>query len=329
MSLVGCQATLSVLFVSSSDKTQQKTHRVKRRTRRDMGLSHGWQSFMNFSSMSPSHGLQLFIKCCSAGPFPQGAVLQEQPAPAWDPHRVTILTANLVLCGPPPQGHRFCQEPVSAQTSQTTASFKYPPAPTWNPAQGDPWRAMDHHCLTTGRTMSCTMGCFGTWNHLLPSCTDLPVCFSHMLSLLSLICCLYCAGFFPPFPTVQEALPPQEMGEAWARGRSALAGTSSIRHGRGFWNLLTEASPQLRKHCLANPIHYSWLNHKVSSWSSWFFRRWKCTEMLLFYTGVELAVPVQAVILLLLEVTTSSWKSWKAPLDSTLQLFSGRQLGKL
>jgi len=51
--------------------------------------SHRRQFSTNFSNMSPSHGLQLFTNCPSVGPFPRGAVLQEQAAPAWVPHGVT------------------------------------------------------------------------------------------------------------------------------------------------------------------------------------------------------------------------------------------------
>jgi len=59
----------------------------------------------NFCNMSPSHRLQLFTNCPRVGPFhgvqsfrnrlpqsgslPWGAVLQEQAAPEWVPHRVT------------------------------------------------------------------------------------------------------------------------------------------------------------------------------------------------------------------------------------------------
>lgn len=310
ISLAGCLATLSVLSMSRGDKTQQKTHRVKRRTRRDMGLSHGWQSFMNFSSRSPSHGLQLFVKCCSTGPFPQGAVLQEQPAPAWDPHWVTILTANLVLCGPPPQGHRFCQEPVSEQTSQTTASFRYPPAPTWNPAQGDPWCTMDLHRLqehsyptpgcTMSCTMSCTMGCFGAWSHLLPSCSDLPACFSHMLSW---ICCLYCAGFF-----------------------------SLISHcSRG--TTITTDGPSLsqRQICLGwHQFYQTWerLLESSHSWSSGFSGGENILKCYYSIPGAELAVPIQAVILLPLEVTTSSSTGILKELKSSFRIYSTALLWK-
>jgi len=44
--------------------------------------------------VSPSHGLQLFTNCPSVGPFPQGAVLQEQAAPAWVPHGVASPASN-------------------------------------------------------------------------------------------------------------------------------------------------------------------------------------------------------------------------------------------
>lgn len=46
------------------------------------GVSHGRQSFTNFSNVSPSHRLQFFTNCSSVGPFPWAAVLQAQPAPA-------------------------------------------------------------------------------------------------------------------------------------------------------------------------------------------------------------------------------------------------------
>jgi len=56
------------------------------------GPSHRRQFCTNFSIMGPSHGLQLFTNCPSVGPFPQGAVLQEQAAPA------------------APRGHKPCQQ---------------------------------------------------------------------------------------------------------------------------------------------------------------------------------------------------------------------------
>jgi len=65
------------------------------------GFSHGRQFSTNFSNVSPSQGLQLFTNCPSVGPFPQGAVLQEQAAPAWIPHGVTSPASKSALAWAP------------------------------------------------------------------------------------------------------------------------------------------------------------------------------------------------------------------------------------
>lgn len=65
------------------------------------------QSSLNFSSVCPSHGLQLCTNCCTTGFFPQGQSFRNR--------LLQILPTNLLQCGLLfPLGHRFCQEPVPA-----------------------------------------------------------------------------------------------------------------------------------------------------------------------------------------------------------------------
>jgi len=63
---------------------------------------------MNFSNMSPSHGLQFFTNCPSVG-----AVLQEQTALAWAPCEVTSAASKPAPAWGPlsPWVHRSRQEP--------------------------------------------------------------------------------------------------------------------------------------------------------------------------------------------------------------------------
>lgn len=54
-----------------------------------MDSLHRKQSYMNFSNVSSSHGLQFFRSCSSLGSLPYGAIPQEEAAPAWVLHGVT------------------------------------------------------------------------------------------------------------------------------------------------------------------------------------------------------------------------------------------------
>jgi len=72
--------------------------------------------------------------------FPQGAVLQEQAAPTWVPHRVTSPANKTAPAWAPfsPRVYRSWQEPAPARASHwVTASFGHPPALVWGP----PWAA--------------------------------------------------------------------------------------------------------------------------------------------------------------------------------------------
>ena len=157
---------------------------------------------MSCPSVSPSHGLQLFTNCLSVGPFPRGAVLQEQAAPAWVPHRVTSPASKPALAWAPlsmgpqvlagacsstgsPQGHSLLQ----ASTCSGVGSL--PQA-----IGGD----LLHHgcrgttCLTTVFITSCKgrVSAPISWAPPLPSCfTDLRVC--RVVSLTSSHSSLYSA----------------------------------------------------------------------------------------------------------------------------------------
>jgi len=237
------------------------------------GPSHGRQFSTNFSNASPSHRLQLFTNCPSVGPFPQGAVLQEQAAPAWVHTGSQALPANLLRRGLlSPQVRRSWQEPAPAQAPYgVTASFRHPPAPAWGPfhrLQVDICSTVDLHGLKgnnlphrglqhklQGKTL-----CSGIWTTSSPSFfTELGVC--RVVSFTSSHSSLPLSSphrFFLPLlkDVITESLPPSLID--LTSGGSVLepAGIGSVRHGGSFSQLLTEAtpiSPPLPKPCHTNP----------------------------------------------------------------------------
>jgi len=210
------------------------------------------------------------------GSLPRGAVLQEQPAPAWIPHGVTspaskpapawapLSTGPQVLPGAcssvgSPRGHSLLQaSPGSGMGSS--------PGCGWGSAP--PWTSLG--CRGTAcLTMVCSTGCRGT-SALAPGAPPPPPlhrpwclqsCCSHIVSLLSQAAVFYCTAVFSLLNCViPEPLPPLLMGLALASSGSTLelAGIGSIRHGgRSFWQLLTGATSvacPVPKPCHANPV---------------------------------------------------------------------------
>jgi len=155
------------------------------------------------------------MNCPSVGPFPRGAVLQEQAAPAWVPDRVTSPPSKPALAWAPlstdpqvlagacsstgsPRGHNLLR-------ASTCCGVESLPQATGGDLlhRGPPWAAGDslphyglHHGLY-GENL-----CSSILSTSLPSFfTDLGVCRVVSLTqsqLLSLHCC-FPAGFFSPF----------------------------------------------------------------------------------------------------------------------------------
>jgi len=114
-------------------------------------------SSLHVVSAAPSssgEGLLTLFPCFSAGCLPQGAVPQEQAAPAWVPRGSQAPPANLLQRGLlSPQVHRSCQEPAPARAlHRVTDSIGHLPAPAWSLPQaaggdllhrGPPWAAGD------------------------------------------------------------------------------------------------------------------------------------------------------------------------------------------
>lgn len=86
------------------------------------GPSHRRQSPASFSNMSPSHWLQFFTNCSSAGSSPRRTVPQEDTAPVWVPPTVTSPASCLFQ-------HGLC--------TGSQPHLGHPPAPVW----GFPWAA--------------------------------------------------------------------------------------------------------------------------------------------------------------------------------------------
>jgi len=200
------------------------------------------------------------------GSFPRGAVLREQAAPVWVPTGSQALPTNLLQRGLlSPRVCRSWQEPATVRAPhRITASFRHPPAPVWGSFHGlqvEICSTVDlrglqrdnlpHHGLhheLQGKTL---LRCL---EHLLPLLLHWPwclqSCFFHIVSLLSLHCCLTPSFFFRFLKyVIPEVLPLSLNGLALASGGSVLerAGTGCIRHGGSFSQLLTEANDFLTK----------------------------------------------------------------------------------
>jgi len=116
------------------------------------GPSDRRQSSMNFSCLSPSHGLQLFTNVPSVGPSYGVPTFRNRLLQRGSPTGSQTLPANLFPHGfLSPQIHRSCQEPAPARPlHRVTASFRHRPALAWCPPwaeggyllhRGPPWAA--------------------------------------------------------------------------------------------------------------------------------------------------------------------------------------------
>jgi len=198
------------------------------------------------------------------GSSPWVADLQEQAAPAWVPHGVTspaskpapasapLSTGPQVLAGAcsgtgSSWGHSLLQVSICSGVRSlpwTTSGYLLHRGPLWT-AGGQP--ASPWSSSRAAREDSLLR----YLEHPLPLLLNCPwclqSCFSHIVSLLSLDCCLPAVlGFFHLLKyVIPEALPPSLIGSALASGGSVLepAGTGCIRHGGSFSHLLTEATP--------------------------------------------------------------------------------------
>ena len=106
------------------------------------------QSSTDFSSMSPSHGLQFFMNYSRICPFHGVQSFRSRLFQRASPAGSQVLPANLLQHGLLfPWVHRSCQQPAPAQALHgVTASFEHPPAPAWGPP-----RAAGGHLLHRGR----------------------------------------------------------------------------------------------------------------------------------------------------------------------------------
>jgi len=173
------------------------------------GPSHVRESSTNCSSLSPSHRLQFFTNC-SRVDLLQGAVPQEQPAPAWIPHGVTspaskpaparapLSTAPQILPGACsstglPPGPSLHPSGIPLLQHGVLPSCGWGSAPSWASM------AAGTACITTVCTMVAEEPLLWHLEHLLPSfCTDCGVCMavSHTFSFLSPAAIAITQGFF-------------------------------------------------------------------------------------------------------------------------------------
>jgi len=174
---------------------------------------------MNFSNVSPSHGLQLFTNCPSMGPF----------------HGVQSFRNRLLQHGSP-RGHKPCHQTCSSVGSslhgsagpgrsllqrgaphRATASFRHPPAPVWGPfhglqveicstvdLQGLQGDSLPHHGLhhgLQGKTL-----CSGVWRTSSPPSllTSAGLFLTHILTPVSTP-----LQFFSLLPYFIPEVPPQ------------------------------------------------------------------------------------------------------------------------
>lgn len=108
----------------------------------DILPSHRRQFSTDLPCINPSHGLQCFMDSFDVGLFPQGAVLQSQPAPAWVPCRVISLARKSAPAWPPLS--MGLQVPARSLLQHRIAMgsqppFSHPPALTWVSSMGCRW----------------------------------------------------------------------------------------------------------------------------------------------------------------------------------------------
>jgi len=210
------------------------------------------------------------------GSLPRGAVLQEQAAPVWVPHRVTSpaskpapawappFTCLQVLAGAccsmgSPWGHSFLQ----ASTCSGVGSL---PRATGGDLLdcGPPWSTGGQPASPPSSSRAAREGSL-LWylGQFLPTTSSLTLVSAELFlsqSLSPLSSLPSHPEFFLPFLkyVITEALPLSLIGLALGSSRSVSepAGTGFIRHGGSFLQLLTEAtpiSPLLPKPCHAKP----------------------------------------------------------------------------
>jgi len=200
------------------------------------GSSHGRQSSMNCSSISPCHEVQSLRDCSSMGP-PWG----HKPAPPWAPLSTgparSLLQHGLPMVSQPRLGILLLWHGVVPGLQVGICS------------------TVDLHGLwgTACLTMVFSTGCREI-SALVPGAPPPPpsaltlvsaeLFLSHILTHLS---CWKLPRFFFPLLNyvIPKVLPPLLMGSALPSDRSLLepAGTGSIGHRGSFQQLLTEATP--------------------------------------------------------------------------------------
>jgi len=203
---------------------------------------------VNFSNVSPSHGLQLFTDCPSVSPFHGVQSFRNRLHQRGSPTGSQALSANLLWHGLLSLWVlRTWQQPAPAPAPhEFTASFRHPPALAWGPAwaasgyllhRGPPWAAEGQPASPWSSPQAAGESLLQSLEHLLPLVLHRPwclqSCFSHISSCLMLQLCRVFSPFLSmlsqrryhrrrlawPWPVVGPswhwpALAPSDMGEA-------------------------------------------------------------------------------------------------------------------
>ena len=184
------------IVVSSSDVVSDAPSSSHSSPAPAWGPSHGRQSSMNFSNMSPSHRLQFLVNCSSVGP-PQGHKCCHQTCSnVGSIHGSTGPARSLLQCGLP-MGVTCLRAPTCSGVGSPTGCGWVSAPPFTSVGAG-------HSCLTVG----CSTGCGGI-SALVPGAPPPPpssltlvsaeLFLSHILTSLSSDCCWCCTGFSPLF----------------------------------------------------------------------------------------------------------------------------------
>jgi len=179
--------------------------------------------------------------CSSVGP-PRGHKPCSKPALVW----ASLSTGPQVLAGTcssagSPQGHRFLQASTcSGVGSLPQVQVEICSTVYLHGLQGHslPHRGLHHELQGKALCSHISSTSSPSFFTDLGVCRVVPLTSSHS----SLFTAVSPQSFFLP---VLKYVIPELMGLAWASGGSILepAGTSSVRHGGSFWQLLTEATP--------------------------------------------------------------------------------------